>query len=259
MNRTKFKSDILALHDNPQRGALAGMALDAVFSGMDELARLGHHVEVMLVQPAEPLEWPKMLYHPNVPEGKVFHQQEHVPVEPGWQDKPLGQDEPEDEPEELSDSDKSRLDELEAKGSDTSEDESRERDELAAKRDKREAFDKTAKLPRNSDDRAGPIVGAGSAELTSEYPKRMYHPMFPGGLEVQNSAVEATHLGQGWGFEPIQPQDQSGDGNAKPTDDIDANPLAHPTNASDMEPVGGNAGIDLAKSQTKTPSKPQKA
>lgn len=78
----------------PQKAFLAASALESVFHGIDELAKVGFRFSLEEAAGTEPVEFPKMLYHDSfAPKGLVVGSQEEVDkLGPGWRTTPQRQE-----------------------------------------------------------------------------------------------------------------------------------------------------------------------
>lgn len=71
MNWDKIKSQLKETYKNePQKAAIANIAVESAQAAMQQLAALGHRVELRLMEAVEHIEFPKMLYKLGA-DGKV--------------------------------------------------------------------------------------------------------------------------------------------------------------------------------------------
>lgn len=88
MNLEDLRFAVLGEHtEHTSRWQAAQRGLAAVRAGLEELASLGHHLEVEFTAAARSFpEWPKMLYHADKP-ATIFEEPTDV-VESGWFEHP---------------------------------------------------------------------------------------------------------------------------------------------------------------------------
>jgi len=101
MTRDEYKAQLAnEFLSQPQKAYLAEMALSSIFSGIDELAKLGHKFELAPVVASAVAEWPKMLYRDvKDSDGRVLRVENHTVAGPdevgrlgeGWRDAPLAE------------------------------------------------------------------------------------------------------------------------------------------------------------------------
>lgn len=87
---SKLRSHLAINHsDNPQRAALADMAMREIEHALARLAALGHHYVVEEFKPGEGEEFPKMMYHSELGE-KVVESTSAAKkaVGDGWREMP---------------------------------------------------------------------------------------------------------------------------------------------------------------------------
>ena len=91
-NWEALRSTIAYRHASaPQRSYLARASLDQIEQAIAELAKLGHTfalVESLDVD--EPIEYPKMMYHPEKGEREVANEREAKALGDGWTDRKPG-------------------------------------------------------------------------------------------------------------------------------------------------------------------------
>lgn len=99
MEKSDVYSTISTVHfDHPQRGTLAKLALDQIYSGIGELAKLGHTVVLSFTELPAPIEWPKWQYRDDAPVGRLFEDPiELAEAGDGWRNTPNVPSEPEPE------------------------------------------------------------------------------------------------------------------------------------------------------------------
>src|SRR5665213_3047670 len=101
MTRDEYKAQLAnEFLGAPQKAYLADMALGQIFSGIDELAKLGHKFELAPTQVLPVVDWPKMMYRDvKGPDGKVLRVENHTAsnqdeargLGAGWRDAPLAE------------------------------------------------------------------------------------------------------------------------------------------------------------------------
>src|SRR5665213_1811107 len=101
MTRDEYKTQLAnEFLGAPQKAYLADMALGQIFSGIDELAKLGYKFELAPTTIPKPAAWPKMVYRDvKDPEGKVIRVENHTlnsqdeagRLGDGWREAPLAE------------------------------------------------------------------------------------------------------------------------------------------------------------------------
>jgi len=86
--RLEISEDLANTHAlAPQRAQLAKIAIDQIYAGIDELAKLGRTFDLFEVKPGYgkvPDEYPKMLYHDSKGQTTVSGRDEENRLGPGW-------------------------------------------------------------------------------------------------------------------------------------------------------------------------------
>ncbi len=90
--RSELAEELAAQHaDTPQRAALTDLALKSIYTGIDELASLGHTFELVRGSTQPVREFPKMMYHDDLAAGgrEIDSQVEQDRLGLGWRDRPI--------------------------------------------------------------------------------------------------------------------------------------------------------------------------